>query len=222
VTAAIIHRIFIYPGRHPRTTLMDVKNYKVVLLGEGAVGKTSLFLRWTTNQFFDDHRSTKQACHSEKRVNLPSGARVDITLWDTAGQEKYHALLPNYYREADAAILVYDLTSLESLHRVKNWVKELRRIVGEKITLFMVGNKSDLQRQQAISRADAQEYANQVGAKHYFTSCKLNQGINEMFLDLTKTLAESAGGPKGQRNPSKKGVKIIKDDDPPPVTGCCK
>ncbi|KAK8784590.1 hypothetical protein V5799_009044 [Amblyomma americanum] len=92
--------------------------FKVVLLGEGCVGKTSLVLRYVENKFNDKHLSTLQASYLDKRLNI-AGERVHLAIWDTAGQEKFHALGPIYYRDSNGAVLVYDITDEGSFLKVR-------------------------------------------------------------------------------------------------------
>jgi len=170
-------------------------NFKVVLLGEGAVGKTSLFLRYCNNTFNEQHLSTVQASFLSKRLNI-DGKRVTLAIWDTAGQERFHALGPIYYRDSHGALLVYDITDADSFAKVKNWVKELRKMLGINVELAIVGNKCDLERNRTVSQAEAESYAASVGARHYLTSAKLNKGLDELFLDLSKRmLATKAANP---------------------------
>ncbi|CAF3978246.1 unnamed protein product [Rotaria magnacalcarata] len=91
--------------------------FKVVLLGEGSVGKTSIVLRYTEDLFNDKHIETEQASFRTKKVIL-DGRRVELSIWDTAGQERYRALGPLYFREANGAILVFDITDEDSFNRV--------------------------------------------------------------------------------------------------------
>uniref|UniRef100_A0A8C2BS33 Ras-related protein Rab-21 n=2 Tax=Cyprinus carpio TaxID=7962 RepID=A0A8C2BS33_CYPCA len=160
-------------------------SFKVVLLGEGCVGKTSLVLRYCENKFNDKHITTLQASFLTKKLNI-TGKRVNLAIWDTAGQERFHALGPIYYRDSNGAILVYDVTDEDSFQKVKNWVKELRKMLGNEICLCIVGNKIDLEKDRHVSVEEAEGYAESVGAKHYHTSAKLNKGIEELFLDLCK------------------------------------
>jgi Ras-related protein Rab-21 len=113
-------------------------NFKIVLLGEGRVGKTSLVLRYVNNVFSEKQQSTVQASFLTKRLALGEKT-VNLAIWDTAGQERFHALGPIYYRDADGALLVYDTTDADSFAKVKNWVKELRKMVGQDIVLCIVG-----------------------------------------------------------------------------------
>ncbi|KAK8398542.1 hypothetical protein O3P69_004005 [Scylla paramamosain] len=205
-------------------------NFKIVLLGEGCVGKTSLVLRYVEDKFNDRHITTLQASFLTKRVNL-NGKRVNLAIWDTAGQERFHALGPIYYRESHGAILVYDITDEDSFQKVKNWVRELRRMLGDDICLVIAGNKTDLERERHVSLEEAETYAREVGALHFLTSAKLNQGVEELFLELTRRMLQTAltndqqrinsltrGGSTATRN-----LQIV-DDQVAPSTGkssCC-
>ncbi|XP_069844814.1 ras-related protein Rab-21 [Dipodomys merriami] len=204
-------------------------SFKVVLLGEGCVGKTSLVLRYCENKFNDKHITTLQASFLTKKLNI-GGKRVNLAIWDTAGQERFHALGPIYYRDSNGAILVYDITDEDSFQKVKNWVKELRKMLGNEICLCIVGNKIDLEKERHVSIQEAESYAESVGAKHYHTSAKQNKGIEELFLDLCKRMIETAqvderakGNGSSQPGAARRGVQII-DDEPQAQSsggGCC-
>ncbi|KNC49265.1 Rab21 [Thecamonas trahens ATCC 50062] len=182
-------------------------SFKVVLLGEGCVGKTSLINRYTRNAFVPDHKTTLQASFQEKRLNI-GGKRVKLAIWDTAGQERFHALGPIYYRDANGALLVYDITDTESFLKVKNWVKELRTMLGKDVVLTIAANKSDLERSRQVDEAEADRYAASVGASHIHTSAKADRNVKEVFLDLTKRMLESvdaASASSGTRGRGRRG-----------------
>lgn len=184
----------------------STKKCKVVLLGEGRVGKTSILLRYIKGEYDERQVSTLQASYLDKRL-LVDNRRVALSLWDTAGQERFHALGPIYYRDADGALLVYDITDAESFRKVRTWVRELRRIVGEDISICIAGNKSDLHRNRKVPEDEAKRYAESVGAAHFDTSAKLNRGLEEVFVELTRRMLSRTGGKK------KKGSALIADDD---------
>ncbi|XP_061524241.1 ras-related protein Rab-21 isoform X2 [Phycodurus eques] len=203
-------------------------SFKVVLLGEGCVGKTSMVLRYCENKFNDKHITTLQASFLTKKLNI-TGKRVNLAIWDTAGQERFHALGPIYYRDSNGAVLVYDITDEDSFQKVKSWVRELRKMLGNDICLCIVGNKIDLDKDRNVSTEEAESYATSVGAKHYQTSAKLNKGIEELYLDLCKRMMEAAqaeerskGNVGGQSVSGRRGVQIV-DDEPQatPTGGCC-
>ncbi|KAI0322683.1 GTP-binding protein ypt5 [Amylostereum chailletii] len=116
---------------------------KLVLLGEAAVGKSSVVLRFVANEFQDNKEPTigaaflTQKCRLEDRV-------LRYEIWDTAGQERFHSLAPMYYRNAQAAVVVYDITKASSLEKAKTWVKELQRQANPNIVIALAGNKLDL------------------------------------------------------------------------------
>jgi len=116
---------------------------KLVLLGEAAVGKSSVVLRFVSNEFQANKEPTigaaflTQKCRLEDRV-------LRYEIWDTAGQERFHSLAPMYYRNAQAAVVVYDVTKATSLEKAKSWVKELQRQANPNIVIALAGNKVDL------------------------------------------------------------------------------
>lgn len=210
-----------------RTT---AQSFKVVLLGEGCVGKTSLVLRYTEDKFNDKHVSTLQASFVKKKLNL-NGRRVNLAIWDTAGQERFHALGPIYYRMSNGAILVYDITDEDSFQKVKNWIKELKKMLGSEICLVIAGNKIDLEKDRTVSIEDAENYAHSVGAVHFHTSAKMNSGIEELFLSLCRMMIEKADKQNIDnlvtlnRSGSTRRTIVIDDEDALPSQGssrwCC-
>jgi Ras-related protein Rab-21 len=136
---------------------MSLERFKVCLLGEGRVGKTSILLRYTKGEYSDRQVSTLQASYLDKRLTVGS-SNVQLSIWDTAGQERFHALGPIYYRDASGALLVYDITDAESFNKVKNWVKELRKIVGTDIVIVIAGNKIDLEKNRNVDEGEAIKY----------------------------------------------------------------
>ena len=165
---------------------MSVPKFKVVILGEGRVGKTSILLRYTKGEYDEHQISTLQASYLDKRL-MVSGVGVHLSIWDTAGQERFHALGPIYYRDADAALLVYDITDKESFSKVQKWVKELRKIVGQDIIIVIAGNKIDLEKQKNVPEDEAKQYAATVEASHFYTSAKSNKGLEEVFFALAQS-----------------------------------
>ena len=165
---------------------MLMGRFKVVILGEGRVGKTSILLRFVRGEYQDDQQTTLQASYLDKKINT-NGQSSHLSIWDTAGQERFHALGPIYYRDADGAMLVYDITSHESFVKVRTWVRELRSIVGNNISIVIAGNKVDLKSRRAVNEDEALEYAKTVGATHIYTSAKANIGLDEVFTELASS-----------------------------------
>ncbi|KAL1296999.1 hypothetical protein AAFC00_004595 [Neodothiora populina] len=116
---------------------------KLVLLGEAAVGKSSLVLRFVNNDFQPNKEPTIGAAFLTKKITLPT-RQIKFEIWDTAGQERFASLAPMYYRNAQAALVVYDLTKPSSLVKARHWVAELQRQASPGIVIALCGNKSDL------------------------------------------------------------------------------
>ncbi|XP_064408504.1 ras-related protein Rab-5B isoform X2 [Latimeria chalumnae] len=123
--------------------------FKLVLLGESAVGKSSLVLRFVKGQFHEYQESTIGAAFLTQSVCLDD-TTVKFEIWDTAGQERYHSLAPMYYRGAQAAIVVYDIANQETFARAKTWVKELQRQASPNIVIALAGNKADLANKRMV------------------------------------------------------------------------
>jgi Ras-related protein Rab-21 len=196
-------------------------NFKVVLLGEGGTGKTSLVLRFVEDKFNERHITTLQASFLQKKINV-GGRRIQLAIWDTAGQERFHALGPIYYRDANGAILVYDITDKDSFQKVKNWVKELKKMLGNDICLSIAGNKTDLDRQRTVSPEEAEHYAALVGATNFFTSAKNNVNIEELFLDLSERMVAASEGEEPQPTTgSRRNVVVVDQEFPSAKQSCC-
>jgi len=164
--------------------------YKLVLLGESSVGKSSLVLRFVKGQFLDFQESTIGAAFLTQTVCL-NDTTVKFEIWDTAGQERYHSLAPMYYRGAQAAIVVFDITSSESFEKAKSWVSELQRQGSPNIVIALAGNKCDLANKRAVQSIVAQSYADDNGCLFMETSAKTNANVTELFVAIAKKLPKT-------------------------------
>ncbi|KAI3987183.1 hypothetical protein MKX01_031667 [Papaver californicum] len=188
-------------------------SFKLVLLGDGRVGKTSLVLRYVKNEFCDQQQATVQASFLTKRI-LIQGLPITLSIWDTAGQERFHALGPIYYRDADAALLVYDIMDNDSFVRVRNWVKELQQMASKSIIMAIAANKSDLVRAKKFNLEEAESYATSIGAKLFMTSAKVGTGIDDVFLDIATRVLQKKLSTEGLSPPRPRNRMLIIDDEP--------
>lgn len=174
-------------------------NSKLVLLGESAVGKSSIVLRFVKSQFSDFQEATIGAAFLTQTVMCGDPPRsVRFEIWDTAGQERYHSLAPMYYRGAQAAIIVYDITNSNSFSRAKAWVNELNDRAPSVKVLALAGNKLDLDSRRAVSTEEAQSYATENGLIFMETSAKDCTNISELFTALALRLPrDSSANPTG-------------------------
>lgn len=192
--------------------------FKLVLLGDTAVGKSSIVLRFVKKQFFEFQESTIGAAFLCQTVQLEDCV-VKFEIWDTAGQERYHSLAPMYYRGAAAALIVYDITCKKSLERAKAWVEELQELQQGKMTLCLVGNKTDLEDQREVTVEEAKQYAEENDLLFMECSAKSASNINEIFTEIAEVLPKGVGPPK-----SAVGQAVIDDFLKPEDKsgGCCK
>ncbi|KAJ6254124.1 ras-related protein rab-5c [Anaeramoeba flamelloides] len=160
--------------------------FKLVLLGDSAVGKTSLVLRFCKDQYSEQQEPTIGCSFINHNVEIGEN-EVKLQIWDTAGQERFHSLAPMYYRGAKGALIVYDISSLESFEKAKDWVKELRYQGNPKAKIALVGNKLDLNSKK-VDIEVAQNYATKAGLLFYETSAKTGMGVQEVFLGLAQSL----------------------------------
>ncbi|GAA6046796.1 hypothetical protein JCM3770_005647 [Rhodotorula araucariae] len=163
---------------------------KLVLLGESAVGKSSLVLQFVKGQFDDYRESTIGAAFLTQTVPVDSGNFVKFEIWDTAGQERYKSLAPMYYRSAHAAVVVYDITSAASLLKARAWISELQRQADPSIVVCLAGNKLDLADagQRQVSTEEAQKFADEEGLMFAEVSAKTAQGVEEMFKRIAERM----------------------------------
>merc|ERR1711904_181696 len=180
-----------------------VFQFKLVLLGDSAVGKSSLVLRFVRGQFFEYQESTIGAACLTQTVAL-NDTTVKFEIWDTAGQEHYHSLAPMYYRGAAAAIVVYDITNRDTFQRGKQWVKELQRQGNPNIVIALSGNKSDLNSKRKVEPEEAESYASDNGIFFIETSAKTAASVNELFVAIARKLPKNTPQPR----PGTQGIVI--------------
>ncbi|NXU90232.1 RAB17 protein, partial [Xiphorhynchus elegans] len=168
-------------GTHPTYT------YKVVLLGSMSVGKSSLAYRYVRNDF-REFLPTVGCSFFTHTLNL-EGATVKFEIWDTAGQEKYHSVCHLYYRDAHAALLVYDIASKETFKRAKLWLEELeKKFLPDEIVIALVGNKTDLAAEREVTTEEGEEFARTKGLLFMETSAKSNYKVNNVFMAVVQEL----------------------------------
>eukprot|EP01061_Rhynchopus_euleeides_P023456 TRINITY_DN3816_c2_g1_i1.p1 TRINITY_DN3816_c2_g1~~TRINITY_DN3816_c2_g1_i1.p1 ORF type:complete len:201 (+),score=79.92 TRINITY_DN3816_c2_g1_i1:49-651(+) len=175
-------------------------SFKLVLLGESAVGKSSIVLRFVRQDFLEHQEATIGAAFLTQVVNLGDQQSIKFEIWDTAGQERYKTLAPMYYRGAAAAVIVYDITNMDSFVRAKNWVQELQRQGDSSVVIALAGNKSDLSDQRVVETAEAQAYADEKNLIFYECSAKANSNINDIFISIAKKLPTARSNNNNNNN----------------------
>nr|XP_043624203.1 ras-related protein RABA3-like [Erigeron canadensis] len=161
--------------------------YKVVVIGDSAVGKTQMLSRFTRNEFCFDSKSTIGVEFQTRTLTIHSKV-IKAQIWDTAGQERYRAVTSAYYRGALGAMLVYDITKRQSFDHVARWVEELRAHADSSIVIALIGNKADLEDKRAVPSEDAVEFAENQGLYFFETSALTGDNVEAAFLKLLEEI----------------------------------
>ena len=161
---------------------------RVITLGESGVGKTSIIRRYIHNIFDENNLSTIGLNFSFKEVKLKNGKSINIKLIDTAGQEKYKALAKSYFKNVDAVLFVFSLNNQDSFDNMKNWINLFNDNHNGKegIPKYLIGNKADEKREVQKNMVD--EFLCKNKYKYFETSAKNNNGIDEVFQELSEDL----------------------------------
>lgn len=210
--------------------------FKVVLIGDSAVGKSNLLSRFTRGEFSLDSKSTIGVEFAARTIQC-DGKTIKAQIWDTAGQERYRAITNAYYRGALGALLVYDITKLSTFENVERWLAELREHADSNIVIMLVGNKCDLRHVRAVPTEQAAAFAEKHKLSFIETSAldstnvelAFQKILTEIYQIKTATKAPDRAGPSGSKVAADGDVFEIKpEDDQKPRQaqggggGCCE
>ena len=161
--------------------------FKIIVLGDCAVGKSNILSKYSKNIFNKSSKSTIGVELITKFFRYENKI-IKVNIWDTAGQERYTSMITTYYKGAKGALLVYDITRKITFDNTDNWLKELISINSNKISICLIGNKNDLSLLRQVSQKDAQIKANKYGIKFYETSALDSSNIKNAFEELIKDI----------------------------------
>jgi len=163
--------------------------FKLIMIGDTGVGKSSLLVRLADDLFTENYLSTIGVDFRFKSAELPDPdnknkkLKLKLQIWDTAGQEKFRAITRAYYRGADGLLIVYDITEKQSFDNVKNWIKEVRNNIDHTIPIIIVGNKSDRD-DRVIQESELEKLALEFNTFHMETSALNSDNVEKTFLLL--------------------------------------
>ena len=176
----------------------DCLHCRVVVVGDSAVGKTSILNQLIDSNFNPYEQSTVGANY-QLYVEEIDGQKVEMQIWDTAGQEKFRSLAPIYFRNSAAAVAVYDQTSRPSFEHLNAWIKTFTEIAGTETVVTVAANKCDLQESIEVPFEEAKDWANSKGISIVSTSARSGTGVKQLFSDLAKELIKSNISNKRQK-----------------------
>lgn len=157
--------------------------FKVVLIGDSAVGKSQMLNRFARNEFTLDSKATI-GVEFQTRTIVVDHKTIKAQIWDTAGQERYRAVTSAYYRGAVGAMLVYDITKRQTFDHIARWLEELRSHADNNIVIMLIGNKTDLGTLRAVSTEDAKEFAEKEGLFFLETSALEATNVESAFYTV--------------------------------------
>ena len=161
--------------------------FKIVMIGEGGVGKTSITLRFTEDRFDENMLMTIGANFASKKMEI-DGSQLTLIIWDLGGQPRFRDVISDYFRGSKIAVAVYDATRSFSLERLVDWIKSLKENAPD-CDLILVGNKTDLQSNgSGVSLEEGTAFAEKYNALHLQVSAKSGEGVDEMFDAVAKSL----------------------------------
>ncbi|KAJ4922771.1 hypothetical protein JOQ06_022758 [Pogonophryne albipinna] len=162
--------------------------FRIIMLGDSTVGKSSLLKRYTEDMFLESINQTVGVDFYVHFLEVAPGVRVKLQFWDTAGQERFRSVTRSYYRNSVAGLLVFDMTNQASFDHIKEWHDEVcERVQPHKVLFLLVGQKSDQDAQggRVVSQEQAEKLAGQLGMPYIEASAKTGQNVREAFELLT-------------------------------------
>ena len=162
--------------------------FKILIIGDSAVGKTSLLLKYVDNFFPETHMATIGVEYKTKNIET-SKYKVILHLWDTAGQERFKSITKSFFNNANGIVFVYDITSKESFDGVKNWIKDAEPY--GKFESILCGNKIDLEKKREVKIDSLKEYGLKKKIDVFETSAKTGVKVNDAFEKLVDLIIKS-------------------------------
>ena len=210
---------------------MSQKKIQVIILGDGAVGKTSLLKMYQDKQFTQSHMATIGLDYVSSTFHSPKGEDIAVKIWDTAGQERFRTITYSFYKQANGVIVTFDVTNATSFNNVKNWLESIYQHADPNIVKALVGNKIDLENDRVVTYEEAKRLADQNKMPYFETSAKLNKNVDELINHMmenvySKMFSSMAAGESG-RDTNTVVIKQGNKDNggsaggPPKKSGCC-
>ena len=166
--------------------------FKVMVIGDIAVGKTSLIRRYVENIFREEYQSTLGVDFLQKKVLIDNKYQVTLSIWDVAGHSKFATFKSTYYNGSDFIIIVFDITKQRSYHSIERWLSEAQKILENDIPFLIIGNKADLEDERQVSNYDEYKEIPTL-VKIIETSAKTGQNVSTIFEKIARLLLKRKG-----------------------------
>ena len=167
-----------------------IPHYKILILGDPAVGKSCFLARYVENSFENVYMSTAGMDYKYKDVELGDGKLIKLQIWDTAGQERYRTLTTNLYKGAVGIVLIYDITNKKTFENVRSWITSIEEETSKKIILILVGNKADLKDERKVQKEEGEDIAKEFNLPFFESSAQSGLNVKSVFETLAKLIVE--------------------------------
>ena len=160
---------------------------KYIIIGDSAVGKSNMLLRYIHDRFNEEFHSTIGVEFGAKNIQV-DGKIFRIQIWDTAGQETFRSITRAYYKNSVCAFIVYDITNRSTFDNIKGWVEDCKKLSPKTVLMILVGNKIDLEDKREVSYDEGSTYAQKNGLLFFECSAKTGKNIDELFMQSTREI----------------------------------
>ena len=182
--------------------------FKYILIGDTEVGKSSIMLQFTEQNFLTNHDMTIGVEFDSRSIDLGGGVTAKLEIWDTAGQESYLSITRSYYRGTDGCFLVFDITRRESFDHLPRWLNEAKQnSANPNLVLMLIGNKADLEGQRQVSKAEAQAFADSNNMLYAEFSAKNAGDVEQAFRESARRVSDVV-----RKNPRKPSSSVKLND----------
>ena len=193
---------------------------KLLILGDQGVGKTCIMIRFSDDLFPEHSTMTVGVDYKTKRVKVDD-IEIKLTIWDTAGQEKYRSLAQNLYKGTMGIILVFDLTNKTTFDNLRNWIRQIRKNTDENVCKLIMGNKADSPNKQ-VTREMVMELVEEFDITYFEVSAMTGENVPNAFLNITKKiLNEFYANIKSDQKSENKPFTLNPTRTDDHASGCC-
>ena len=197
-----------------------LRKFKLVFLGEQSVGKTSLITRFMYDSFDNTYQATIGIDFLSKTMYLEDRT-VRLQLWDTAGQERFRSLIPSYIRDSSVAVVVYDITNVNSFQQTNKWIDDVRAERGNDVIIMLVGNKTDLAEKRQVATESGEGKAKELNVMFIETSAKAGHNVKQLFRKVASALPGMENTPDKKEDLIEVQLKDTPQDQNPQESGGC-